>query len=218
MNEYIEYLAIDRITNNLYALVRNKNTLEQAILILDTRTLKRRTIVKKANVQPSIIIVDPMKTNLYWISHQSPSILNVANLQGQLKRQIHLLSTDTIVSYMSYDPITQDIIFVADSTVYGINTLDDHQHRLSSRILYEHTSKIKNCLFVHPILYFTNENNDNESSTMHLNSINIVAKSYAKDIAKFKNFNQLKLFLEIAPVSPIDSCKSEIFLFYLKCY
>ncbi|CAF3131473.1 unnamed protein product [Rotaria socialis] len=206
VDERIEYLTIDGLTQNLYILIRNKKTLQQKISILNIRTHKKRTIVKNQHIQPSILIVDPIKTNLYWISHDSPSKLNIGNLQGQIKKQIQLLSTDSNISYMSYDPITHAIVFVSQSTIYGLNTLDYHnKNHLSSRIIYEHSSIIQNALFIHPILYFTQENNDSGASPVRLHSIDILAKSYAKNMAKFKNVNSLKLFVDMAPILPLGS-------------
>ncbi|CAF2846878.1 unnamed protein product [Rotaria sp. Silwood2] len=202
-DEHIEYLALDSLAQNLYVLIRNKQTQQQTIFILDIRTHKRRTIVKNQHIQPSIILVDPVKTNLYWISHNSPLTLNIGNLQGQIKKHIHLLSTDSNISYISYDPITHEIIFVVNSIIYGFNTLDYRHH--SSRIIYEHSSVIQNPLFIHPILYFTHQNNDTDSSMIYLQSIDILAKSFAKRIAKFKSFNSLKLFIDMAPIMPTSS-------------
>ena len=201
IDERIEYLTIDWLTQNLYVLVRNKKSLKQTIFLLDIRTQKRRTIIKNQHIQPSILIIDPIKTDLYWITHHSPSVFNIANLQGQIKKQIQLFSTDSNVSYMSYDPVAHEIIFVVDSTIYGLNTLNHHQ--LLPRIIYEHSSEIKNALLVHPILYFTNEhNNTDSSSNIYLNAIDILAKSFAKNIARLKDFDSLKLFIDMAPIMP----------------
>ncbi|CAF1083583.1 unnamed protein product [Rotaria sp. Silwood1] len=202
-DEHIEYLALDSLTQNLYVLMRNKKTQQQTIFILNIRTHKRRTIIKNQHIQPSIILVDPIKTHLYWISHNSPAILNIGNLQGQIKKHLHLLPTDSNISYMSYDPITHEIIFVVNSTIYGFNTLDYRHY--SSRIIYEHSSTIQNPLFIHPILYFTQQSIDTESPKIYLQAIDILAKSFAKKIAKFKNFNSLKLFIDMAPVMPMSS-------------
>ncbi|CAF0925285.1 unnamed protein product [Adineta steineri] len=202
-SEHIEYLTIDWLTQNLYVLVHDKNTHQQNVFILDIRTHKRRTILIKQHFQPSILLIDPIKTNLYWISHNSPSSLHIANLQGHMKKQSQLFSTDTNISYISYDSITHEIIFVVNSSIYGLNTLD--HNRLVPRLIYEHSSNIHNALFVHPILYFTNENNNNnntDSSIIHLHAIDILAKSFAKNLAKFKNFDSLKLFIDMAPNMP----------------
>ncbi|CAF3518075.1 unnamed protein product [Adineta steineri] len=203
-SEHIEYLTIDWLTQNLYVLVHDKNTHQQNVFILDIRTHKRRTILNKQHFQPAILLIDPIKTNLYWISHNSPSSLHIANLQGHMKKQSQLFSTDTNISYISYDSITHEIIFVVNSSIYGLNTLD--HNRLVPRLIYEHSSNIHNALFVHPILYFTNENNNNnnntDSSIIHLHAIDILAKSFAKNLAKFKNFDSLKLFIDMAPNMP----------------
>jgi hypothetical protein len=137
------------------------------------------------------------------VTHNSPSILNIANLQGETKKQIQLSSTDSNVSYLSYDPISHEIIYIINSNIYGLNTLDSHQS--SSRIIYEHSSKIENALFVHPILYFTNENNQADSSVIHLHAIDILAKSFAKNIARFKDFNALISFIDMASVMPTSA-------------
>ncbi len=202
-DERIEYLTIDWLTQNLYILVRNKKNLQQYIFILDIRTRKRRIILQNQQIQPSIFIIDPIKTELYWISRNSPSIFNIGNLQGEIKKQIQLSSTDSNVSYLSYNSIGHEIIYVINSNIYGLNTLDHHY--LIPRIIYEHSSKIENTLFVHPILYFTNENNETESSIISLNTINILAKSFAKNIVKFKNFNLVKLFIDMAPMMPTST-------------
>ncbi|CAF0753970.1 unnamed protein product [Adineta steineri] len=202
-SEHIEYLTIDWLTQNLYVLVHDKNTHQQNVFILDIRTHKRRTILKKQHFQPAILLIDPIKANLYWISHNSPSSLHIANLQGHMKKQSQLFSTDTNISYISYDSITHEIIFVVNSSIYGLNTLD--HNRLVPRLIYEHSSNIHNALFVHPILYFTNENNNNNNtdpSIIHLHAIDILAKSFAKNLAKFKNFDSLKLFIDMAPNMP----------------
>ncbi|CAF0871036.1 unnamed protein product [Adineta steineri] len=202
-SEHIEYLTIDWLTQNLYVLVHDKNTHQQNVFILDIRTHKRRTILNKQHFQPSILLIDPIKTNLYWISHNSPSSLHIANLQGHMKKQSQLFSTDTNISYISYDSITHEIIFVVNSSIYGLNTLD--HNRLVPRLIYKHSSNIHNALFVHPILYFTNENNNNnntDSSIIYLHAIDILAKSFAKNLAKFKNFDSLKLFIDMAPNMP----------------
>jgi hypothetical protein len=196
-------LTLDWLTQNLYVLVRNKKTLQQTIFILDIRTRKRRTIIKNQQIQPPIFIIDPIKTDLYWISHNSPSIFNIGNLQGQIKKQIQLSSTDSNVSYLSYNPITHEIIYIINSNIYRLNTLD--HHHLSSRIIYEHSSIIQNALFVHPILYFTNENNEIDSSIIYLNAIDILAKSFAKNIAKFKDINSVKLFIDMNPIMPTSA-------------
>ncbi|CAF0780089.1 unnamed protein product [Rotaria sordida] len=202
-DEHIEYITLDKLAQNLYVLIRNKKTQQQTIFILNIRTHKRRTIIKNQRIQPSIILVDPIKTNLYWISHNSPLTLNIGNLQGQIKKYIRLSSIDSNISYISYDSVTHEIIFVINSTIYGLNTLDYHHH--VPRIIYEHSSIIQNPLFIHPILYFTHQNNNTDSSAIHLQSVDILAKSFAKKITKFKNFNSLKLFVDMAPSIPISS-------------
>jgi hypothetical protein len=109
---------------------------------------------------------------------------------------------------MSYDSITHEIIFVVNSIIYGLNTLD---HRLLPRIIYEHSSNIYNALFIHPILYFTDENNNTNSSIIHLNAINILAKSFAKHITKFKDFDSVKLFIDMAPIMPSSNYQTQFF-------
>ncbi len=200
MDERIEYITIDWTTQNLYVLVRNKKNLQQTIFVLDVRTRKRRIIIKNQQIQPSILLIDPIKTELYWISHNSPSVLNIANLQGQIKKQIQLSTSDSNVSYLSYDPITHEILYIINSNIYGLNTLN--HHHLLPRIIYEHSSTIENALFVHPIVYFTSQTN---SSIIYLHTIDILAKSFAKNIAKFKGFNSLKSFLDMAPVMPTST-------------
>ncbi|CAF0827396.1 unnamed protein product [Adineta steineri] len=185
-----------------HVMCRNKwMKINEVCRILDIRTHKRRTILNKQHFQPAILLIDPIKTNLYWISHNSPSSLHIANLQGHMKKQSQLFSTDTNISYISYDSITHEIIFVVNSSIYGLNTLD--HNRLVPRLIYEHSSNIHNALFIHPILYFTNENNNNtDTSIIHLHAIDILAKSFAKNLAKFKNFDSLKLFIDMAPNMP----------------
>lgn len=141
-----------------------------------------------------------MKTDLYWITHNSPSILNIGNLQGELKNKIPLSTSDLNVNYFSYDPISHEIIYVIDSNIYGMNTLNSRHP--SPRIIYDHSSKIDNALFVYPILYFTSQNNQTQSSNIQLHAIDILAKSFAKNIAKFKDLNALKLFVDMAPTMP----------------
>ena len=104
---------------------------------------------------------------------------------------------------MSYNPLTHEIIFVINSTIYGLNTLDHNS--LSPRVIYEHSSNIQNALFVHPILYFTNENNQTDLSIIDLHAVDILAKSFAKNMAKFKDFNLLKLFIDMAPIMPTNA-------------
>ena len=104
---------------------------------------------------------------------------------------------------MSYDPITHEVIFVLNSTIYGLNTLD-YQHNLSPRVIYEHSSTIQNALLAHPILYFTHEHSSTNSPKIYLHAIDIIAKSFAKNIARFKNFDSLQLFLHMAPNTPIS--------------
>ena len=156
--------------------------------------------MKNQQIQPSILVIDPLKTDLYWITQNSPSTLNIANLQGELKKQIPLSSSDLNVNYFSYDPISHEIIYVIDSNIYGLSTLN-YRHA-SPRIIYDHSSTIGNPLFVYPILYFTSENNQTESSNIQLHAIDILAKSFAKNIAKFKDLNALKLFVDMAPTMP----------------
>lgn len=104
---------------------------------------------------------------------------------------------------MSYDPITHEIIFVAGSTIYGLNTLD-RQHR-SPRVIYEHSAEINNPLFIHPVLYFTNDHNETEATSISLHAIDVLAKSFAKDIARFKDFQAVKLFVDMAPTMPTSA-------------
>ncbi|UJR37943.1 hypothetical protein I4U23_030628 [Adineta vaga] len=211
----IEYLTIDSLTQNLYVLVRNQITFQQNIFILNIRTQKQRTIVKNQHIQPAILLLDPIKTNLYWISHNSPSIFHIANLQGQMKKQIQLFPDNSTISYMSYDPITYEVIFVVNSTIYGLNTLD--HRRLIPRIIYEHSSNIHNALFVYPILYFTNEiHNKTETTMIDLHAIDILARSYAKNMTKLKSFDSLKLFVDMTPavakstIRTINPCASNL--------
>lgn len=211
-------MAIDRQAQNLYILVRNKNNLQNSIIVFSIRTYKKRTIVQNQQISPSMLVVDSVKPNLYWISHESPSKLNIANLQGQVKKQIQLLPTDSNITYISYDPITHEIIFVSDSTIYGFNTLDyRRQDHVLSRVIYEHSSVIQNSLFVHPMLYFTQENNDIENSVTYLHSIDILGKSYAKNVAKLKNFKSLKLFVDMTPIVPLSSSKTYVCLMVRIC-
>lgn len=188
---------MDGLSQNLYVLVRNKYTDQQTVFVLDSRTRNRRTIVKGQRIQPSVIVVDPIKAELYWITRNSPSAVNIANLQGEVKRRAQLFTTESNVSYISYDPIAQDLIFTVGSVVYGLNTLD--QRRLTPRVLYEHSSNIAGALFVHPVLYFTDEVNQTESSIVHLHAIDILAKSYARNVASLKNFGSLAVFADLAP-------------------
>ena len=196
----MEYLTIDWLAQNLYILSKNKQTGQQSISVLNIRTHKRRTLVKNQHIQPAILIVDPVKTDLYWMNHNSPSLFNIANLEGQVKKQLRFSSIDSNVTYVSYDPITHEVILVTDATVYGLNTLD--RQRSSPRVLYEHSSSIRHALFVHPILYFTDDRNETTASTVHLHAIDVVAKSFAKNVARFKEFNSLTLFLDVAPTMP----------------
>lgn len=184
----------------MYILLRNRSNRQQSIIVFDLRTRKRRTIVKDQQIQPSILLIDPSKTDLYWITQNSPSILNIGNLQGELKKRIQLSTLETNVTYFSYDPISHELIYVIDSNIYGLNTLNYRQ--TSPRIIYDHSANIENALFVHPILYFTSRNDQTESSTIQLNAIDILAKSFAKNIAKFKDLNALKLFIDMAPTMP----------------
>ena len=200
VDDRIEYLTMDWLAQNLYILLRNRSNRQQSIIVFDLRTRKRRTIVKDQQIQPSILLIDPSKTELYWITQNSPSILNIGNLQGELKKRIQLSSLETNVTYFSYDPISHELIYVIDSNIYGLNTLNYRQ--ASPKIIYDHSANIENALFVHPILYFTSRNDQTESGTIQLNAIDILAKSFAKNIAKFKDLNALKLFVDMAPTMP----------------
>ena len=193
-------MAIDWIAQNLYVLTRNEKTSEDSIILIDIRTRKRRIIVKNQRIEPPIILVDPIKANLYWLTQTSLSHLNVANLQGQVKRNIQLSSLNSKIRYISYDTISHDILIVTDSTIYGLNTLNFLQSTI--RFIYEHSSIIENPLFVSPILYFTSFRPNDEFNELNLNSIDIVAKSFAKNIESLKIFRNLSLFVNMNPTMP----------------
>jgi hypothetical protein len=198
--DLVESITLDWLAQNLYVLLRNRKTQEQTVVLLDIRTHKRRLAVKHQRIQPSTILIDPAKAELYWISQQSRVVLNIANLQGQLKGHITLATNDASVTYAAYDSVTHELIYVIDSTIYGLNTLD--RFRASPRIIYEHSSTIQQPMFISPILHFTVDQNRNETGPIVLHAIDIVAKSYAKNIARFANFEKFKLFLDLAPTMP----------------
>lgn len=196
-DEQIEHITVDWTTENIYVLVRNKHNSQQTVFILNTRTQKRHTIIKNQRIQPSILTLDPVKAELYWISHSSPSVLNVGNLEGEIKKQFQLSSSNSSISYLTYDPITHEIIYIINSTIYGLNTLDSK--RFNSRIIYENSFPIENALFISPIVYFT------ATSNLQLNAIDILAKSFAKNLANFKQFESLNLFIDMTPPMPTNT-------------
>lgn len=200
VDQRIEYLTVDWLTKNLYLLIRNKKTQQQNVVLIDLRTQKRRTLLKNQQIQPAVLIVDPLKSDLYWISRQSPYQFNIGNLQGQIEKQIVLSASESNISFVSYDPISQEILYVIDSKIYGLNTLDHRQ--LKPRLIYEHSSIIKNAIFIHPNLYFTNDFNETDSTPILLNAIDIVAKSFAKNLVRLKDFSSLKLSLNMFPTMP----------------
>lgn len=203
VDQRIESLTVDWLTKNLYLLVRNKKTQQQNVVLIDLRTQKRRTLLKNQQIQPAVLIVDPLKNDLYWISRQSPYQFNIANLQGQIEKQIVLSTGESNISFVSYDPISQEILYVIDSKIYGLNTLDHRQ--LKGRLIYEHSSIIKNPIFIHPNLYFTNDLNETDSTPISLNAIDIVAKSFAKNLVRLKDFSSLKLSLNMVPTMPTST-------------
>ena len=49
------------------------------------------------------------------------------------------------------------------------------------------------------------------SSKIYLNAIDILAKSFAKNVGQLKNFLSLKLFVHMAPIAPISDSNYHIF-------
>ncbi|CAF1089380.1 unnamed protein product [Adineta ricciae] len=167
-------------------------------------------LYEKANQRIEYLTLDGSAQNLYALvrdqitRQQKIFILNtrthkrrtIGTFKVKQKKQFQLFSSNSNVSYMSYDVITQEILFIVNSTVYGLNTLD--HRRLKPRVIYEHSSTIHNALFVYPIVYFTDDDqNNSEASVIDLHAIDILAKSYAKNVTKLRNFNSLKLFIDM---------------------
>jgi hypothetical protein len=40
---------------------------------------------------------------------------------------------------------------------------------------------------------------------IYLNAIDILAKSFAKNMARFKNFNSIKSFIDMTPIMPTST-------------
>lgn len=196
----IQSISIDWLSRNLYVLVRDKKTMVSSIILIDLRTRKRRVIVKNQQTEPAIILVDPLKTNLYWITKNSPSLLNIANLQGQMKKTISLSSITSTIDYVAYDSITHELVLVSNTSIYTLNTLNMHQP--VPKLIYEHSSTIDRPLLIYPTLFFVSKVQHESETTLNLNTIDVVAKSFAKNVAHLKDLNNLNVLADMSPTMP----------------
>ncbi|CAF1183357.1 unnamed protein product, partial [Didymodactylos carnosus] len=185
LDEIIEYLSVDWMTNNLYLLIRNKSTNLLHIKVLNILTLKKRIILSNVETNIPIIITDLIKQYLYWIKFNNEtnvSSLIISDLSGTIKKEIYLLNST--ISFLAYDTYTHDLIYISNSTVYSYNTL--LLDTITSKLIY----------------------NIPQQDTVTNTKVALFNKSYSAQVAQYesKNLHDIKLFISLITQVTTELC------------